>query len=98
MPRYLIERQLEGAGRLDAAERKAISAKSNEVLRQLRAEGNEIQWDHSYVTDNAITCVYVASDPDVIREHARRGGFPCSGVRQIDDMLDPVTGESPVRA
>ncbi len=98
MPRYLIEREIEGAGRLSPGERQAISARSNEVLDQMRAEGQHIQWDHSYVTENAINCVYVASSPEVIREHATRGGFPCTNIREIATLIDPVTGESPARA
>lgn len=97
MPRYLIERDIEGAGRLSPEERHAISARSNEVLDQMQAEGQHIQWDHSYITENAINCVYVASSPDVIREHARRGGFPCTNIREIATLIDPVTGESPAR-
>lgn len=97
MPRYLIERQLEGAGRLTPEERHAISAKSNSVLDAMHAEGRHIQWDHSYVTENAINCVYVASDPAVIREHARRGSFPCTNISEIADIIDPVTGEPAVQ-
>lgn len=93
MPRFLIYRELEGAGRLNPPERQAISAKSNDVIRQMRAEGKQIQWDHSYVTHDAINCVYIASGSDVIEEHARRGGFPCTTVSQIDFELDPISGE-----
>jgi len=98
MPRYLIERDIEGAGRLSPEERQAISARSNEVLDQMRSEGQHIQWDLSYITDNAINCVYVASSAEVIREHARRGGFPVTKLSEIATLIDPVTGESPVRA
>jgi hypothetical protein len=93
MPRYLIERTLPNAGQLSAAEWQAIAAKSNDVLGDLRQRGVAIQWDHSYVTENALVCVYVAPDVESIREHAHRGGFPCDTVRQVDTIIGPVTGE-----
>lgn len=93
MPRYLIERTLPDAGKLSAEEWRTIAAKSNDVLVDLRQRGVAIQWDQSYVTENALVCVYVAPSPEAIREHARRGGFPCDTIRQVDTIIDPITGE-----
>lgn len=91
MPRYLIERTVPGAGQMDAAALSAIAAKSNEVLADL---GSGIQWVHSYVTDDRIVCVYNAAGEDIIRDHARRGGFPVDTVTEIRTVIDPVTAES----
>lgn len=90
MPRYLIEREVPGAGQLSPAELRGIAAKSCTVLREL---GPGIQWVESYVTDDRITCVYIAPNAEVIREHARRGGFPADAVRQIRSVIDPTTSE-----
>jgi hypothetical protein len=90
MPRYLIERKLPGAGRLTAAELHAISAKSNQVLAGMSGRA---QWVQSYVTDDAITCVYVAENAEAVREHADCGGFPVTTIRQVAAMIDPTTGE-----
>ncbi|MCU1593252.1 MAG: hypothetical protein JWO12_644 [Frankiales bacterium] len=89
MPRYLIERELPGAGKLSADELHAISKKSNEVLAGM---GGRAEWVQSYVTDDAITCVYVADSPEAVREHAAAGGFPCTDVREIGTVIDPATG------
>ena len=91
MPRYLIERTVPGAGQMDVDALSAISAKSNEVLAGL---GPDIQWDHSYVTDDRIVCIYNAAGEDIIREHARCGGFPVDSITEIRAMIDPVTAES----
>ncbi len=93
MPKYLIERTVPGAGHMDAAARQAIAAKSNEVLRDL---GPEIQWIESYVTDDSIICVYYAADEEIIREHARCGGFPIDAVHELRGMLEPATAEMTV--
>ena len=90
MPKYVIERELPGAGKLGADELHDISAQSNKVIAEL---GPEIKWLHSYVTDDKIYCVYVAPDPDIIFEHARCGGFPCDSVSVVSTMIDPSTGE-----
>ena len=89
MPRYLIERKIPGAGALSNAEIEAISQKSNQVLADM---GGDVQWDHSYVTDDAIVCVYVAPSEEKVREHARRGGFPADAVHQVLRTIDPTTG------
>jgi Protein of unknown function (DUF4242) len=90
MPKYLIERTVAGAGQMDAAALHAISAKSNEVLREL---GPDVQWIQSYVIDDKIVCVYHATNEDIIREHGRGGGFPVDAVHQIRATIDPATAE-----
>lgn len=90
MPKYLIERNVPGAGNMSPTELQRLSAASNAVLQDL---GPDIQWVHSYVTDDKLMCVYVARDEDLIREHARCGGFPCDRISRVDAMIEPVTGE-----
>jgi hypothetical protein len=89
MPRYMIERELPGAGSLSDAEIRTIAAKSNRVLSEM---GGDVQWDHSYVTDDKIYCVYVAADGDRVREHAHRGEFPANVVSHVTQVIDPTTG------
>jgi hypothetical protein len=91
MPKYIIEREIPNAGALSAAELKAISQKSCGVLQQL---GPSIQWVQSYVTEDKITCVYIAPNADIIREHARLGGFPADRVLEVATIIDPTTAES----
>jgi len=91
MPKFIIERTVPGAGQMDAAALAAISGKSNEVLRTL---GPDVQWVHSYVTDDKIVCVYNAASTDVIREHGRCGGFPVDDVLQVRAIIDPTTAEA----
>jgi hypothetical protein len=91
MPKFVIERNIPGAGRLTPAELQAISATSCGVLREL---GPSIQWVHSYVTDDKLYCIYNAPDEAKIREHARLGGFPCDQVAQVRRIIDPVTAEA----
>jgi hypothetical protein len=90
MPKYLIERELPGAGALTPAELRGIAQRSCAVLQQL---GPSIQWIQSYVTENKITCVYIAPNADVIREHANRGGFPANRVLEVMTIIDPTTAE-----
>ena len=90
MPQYLIERNIPGAGKLTPAELKAISQKSCSVLNTL---GPQIQWVHSYVTDDQIHCIYRAPNEEMIREHARQGGFPANRVSQVRSRIDPVSAE-----
>ena len=91
MHKYVIERTVPGAGQMDAAALSAIAAKSNEVLRNL---GPDIQWIHSYVSDDKITCVYFAANEDIIREHGRSGGFPVDSVLEVEATIDPTTAEA----
>jgi hypothetical protein len=90
MPKYLIERQLPGAGRLTPQQLREISQKSCGVLSEM---GPDIQWQHSYVSDDAIHCVYIAPNEDMVREHASKGGFPVTSVMRIGSIIDPATAE-----
>jgi cell division inhibitor SulA len=90
MPKYVIERELPGAGQLTAQQLNAISQKSCAVLKAL---GPQIQWLESYVTDDKIYCVYIAPNEALVREHARQGGFPANRVAQIRRIIDPTTAE-----
>ncbi|MGH9346133.1 MAG: DUF4242 domain-containing protein [Vicinamibacterales bacterium] len=91
MPKYLIERQIPGAGALTEAQLRDITRKSNEVLSGL---GPSIQWVQSYVTPDAIYCVYIAPDEQLIREHAQRGGFPATKITRIGGTIDPTTADA----
>lgn len=91
MPKYLIERELPGAGKLSSADLKAISQKSCSVLRDL---GPQIQWVQSYVTDDKIYCVYIAPSADMVKRHAEQGGFPANRVSEIKIGIDPTTAEA----
>ena len=90
MPKYLIERELPGAGKLTAEELKGISQKSCGVLQEM---GPQIQWVESFVTDDKIYCVYIAPDEEAIREHAQKGGFPADRISEVKAMIDPTTAE-----
>lgn len=89
MPKFVIERELPGAGKLSREELKGVAQKSNGVLRRL---GPQIQWVESYVTDDRIYCVYIAPDEQMIADHARRGGFPASRISEVKATIDPTTG------
>ena len=90
MPKYVIEREIPGAGNLTTTELQGISAKSCGVLRDL---GPTIQWVESYVTEDKIYCVYIAPNEAMVREHARQGGFPANKVSAVRTMIDPTTAE-----
>jgi hypothetical protein len=90
MPKFVIEREIAGAGKLPKQELQAISQKSCGVLDSM---GPKIQWVHSYVTDDKIYCVYNAPDADTVREHARKGGFPANIVSRVRTIIDPTTAE-----
>jgi hypothetical protein len=90
MPKFVIEREIPGAGKLSPQELHAISQKSCGVLREM---GPQIQWVHSYVTDDKLYCVYVAPDEEMIRRHARSGGFPADRVSRVRSVIDPTTAE-----
>ncbi len=90
MPKYVIERDIPGAGNLSDQELQGISQTSCNVLREL---GPEIQWVQSYVTDDKIYCVYIAPNEESIREHARRGGFPANRISAVGAIIDPTTAE-----
>jgi hypothetical protein len=90
MPKYVIERDLPGAGNLSPQDLKGISQKSCGVLNKM---GTEIQWVHSYVTNDKIYCIYRASNEALIREHAKQGGFPANRISEVKTMIDPTTAE-----
>ena len=90
MPKYVIERDLPGAGKLTAEQLRAVSQKSCGVLQKL---GPQIQWVQSYVTDDKIYCVYIAPNEALVREHARQGGFPANLVSAVRKVIDPTTAE-----
>jgi len=91
MPKFVIEREIPGAGSLTPQQLQAISQKSCGVLRNL---GPEIQWLHSYVTGDKIYCVYIAPNEELVREHASQGGFPANSVAQVMTIIDPTTAET----
>ena len=91
MPKYVIEREIPGAGKLTAQQLQAISQTSCGVLRKL---GPEIQWVQSYVTQDKIYCVYIAPNEALIREHASQGGFPANRISEISSIIDPTTSEA----
>jgi hypothetical protein len=90
MPKFVIEREIPGAGKLSAQELHGISEKSCSVLKDL---GPQIQWLHSYVTGDKIYCVYIAPNEEVVREHAKRGGFPADKISKVSTIIDPTTAE-----
>ena len=90
MPKYLIERNIPGASKLSAVELKSISQTSCGVLSKM---GPQIQWKHSYVAGDKIYCVYIAPNEEMIREHAKQGGFPANVVTEISTIIDPTTAE-----
>ena len=91
MPKYLIEREVPGAGSLGQQELQALSQKSCGVLRTL---GSQIQWLESYVTDDKIYCVYMAPDEKTVRAHADQGGFPANRISEVKTIIDPTTAET----
>ena len=91
MPKYIIEREIPGAGQMSAAQLKGAATQSNAVLAKL---GPQIQWVESYVTGDKLYCVYLAPDEDTVREHARRGGFPANRISAVRRMIDPTTAEA----
>jgi hypothetical protein len=91
MPKYVIERELPGAGQLPPDQLQAVSQKSCGVLQNL---GPAIQWVHSYVTEDKIYCVYIAPNEEMIREHAKQGGFPANKISEVKTIIDPTTAEN----
>jgi hypothetical protein len=90
MPKFVIERTLPGAGKLSREELRGISQTSCGVLKQL---GPQVQWVHSYVTNDKIYCIYIAPDAESCRKHAEQGGFPCDAVSEVRTVIDPTTAE-----
>jgi len=91
MPKYVIERDIPGAGKLSPQQLQAISQKSCGVLKNL---GPQIQWVHSYVTADKIYCVYIAPSEDLVRKHASEGGFPANRISEVKSVIDPTTSEA----
>lgn len=94
MPKYVIEREIPGAGKLSPAELQGASQTSCGVLRQM---GPDIQWVESYVTDDKIYCVYIAPNKSAVEEHARQGGFPANQINEVRAIIDPTTADGNVR-
>ncbi len=90
MPKYVIEREIPGAGQLSAEELQGISQKSCDILREM---GPEIQWVQSYVTADKVYCVYIAPNSEMIMEHAQKGGFPANSISEVKTMIDPTTAD-----
>ena len=90
MPKFVIEREIHKAGQLSAKELQGLSQKSCGVLSKL---GAQVQWLHSYVTDDKIYCVYIAPNAEMVRKHAEMGGFPCNRVSKVSEIIDPTTAE-----
>jgi hypothetical protein len=90
MPKYVIEREIQGAGNLTKEQLHAISQKSCGVIQGL---GPRIQWVHSYVTGDKIYCVYIAANEGIVREHARQGGFPVNRISEVKAIIDPTTAD-----
>ena len=91
MPKFVIEREIPGAGKLSATELQGISQHSCSVLKEL---GPQVQWVESYVTDNKIYCVYIAPSEDLVLKHAQMGGFPANSVSEVRTIIDPTTAEA----
>jgi hypothetical protein len=91
MPKYVIEREVPGAGKMSADQLQAISQTSCGVLRKL---GPEIQWVQSYVTGDKIYCIYIAPNEHLVREHATQGGFPANSIAEVKSIIDPTTAEA----
>src|SRR5687768_8983810 len=94
MQKFLIRREIPGAGNLTPEEVQGIAARSVKVIADLNHEGHDIQWLQSYVSDNEITCVYLAPDADTLREHAMRGNFPANAITPVGRTIDPLTAEA----
>ncbi|MDR3754738.1 MAG: DUF4242 domain-containing protein [Terracidiphilus sp.] len=90
MPKFVIEREIPGAGKLTPEQLQAISQKSCGVLKSM---GPQIQWLQSYVTDNKIYCIYIAPDEETVRQHAQQGGFPANSIARVRTVIDPTTSE-----
>ena len=91
MPKYVIERDIPQAGNLTQQQIQAISQKSCSVLQNL---GPQIQWVHSYVTDDKVYCVYIAPNEEMVKEHAKQGGFPANRISEVKSMIDPTSAEA----
>lgn len=93
MPKFVIERDIPGAGALSQSELKGISSKSNSVLAEMNRSGKDVQWVESFVTPDKLYCVYNALNEAAVREHATRGGFPANSVARVTQVIDPTTAD-----
>jgi hypothetical protein len=93
MPKFVIEREIPGAGKLTGTELKDISAKSNVALQQMNRSGKDVQWVESFVTPDKLYCVYNAPNEDAVREHAKLGGFPVNSIARVTQVIDPTTAD-----
>jgi hypothetical protein len=93
MPKFVIEREIPGAGALSQTELKGISNKSNAVLADMNRSGKDVQWVESFVTPDKLYCVYNAPNEEAVREHAKLGGFPANSVARVTQIIDPTTAE-----
>ncbi len=91
MPKYVIEREIPGAGNLSAEELQSVSQKSCDVLQEM---GPEIQWVQSFVTGDKLYCIYIAPNAEMVTEHAKKGGFPANSIAKVVTMIDPTTAEA----
>jgi hypothetical protein len=91
MPKYVIEREVPGAGKLSAEELKGMAQKSCGVLQEM---GPQIQWQESFVTDDKVYCIYIAQNEEAVREHAQKGEFPANSISEVKSVVDPTTAES----
>ena len=95
MPKYVIEREIPGAGNLSSAELQGVAQTSCNVLKEM---GPQIQWVESYVTGDKVYCIYISPNEDMIREHAKQGGFPANRISEIKTTIDPTTSEEKSRS
>jgi hypothetical protein len=93
MPKFVIERNIPGAGSMTPQQLQEISRQSNNVLHDMQRDGTSVQWNHSYVSDENLHCVYIAPNEEAIREHARCGGFPIDRIFEVHTMIGPTSGE-----
>jgi Protein of unknown function (DUF4242) len=93
MPKFVIEREIPGAGQLGASDLQAIATKSCDVIHGMNVSGSDVQWVQSFVTADKIYCVYNAPNEEAVREHAKRGGFPANSVARVASIIDPTTAE-----
>jgi hypothetical protein len=90
MPKYIVERDLTGAGKLTPDDLKGMAQRSNQIAKEM---GNSVHWIESYVTDNRVTCIYIAPNDEAIQEHAKKGKFPCTNVTKVLNVIDRTTAE-----
>lgn len=93
MPKYIIEREIPGAGKMSGDELQRVSAKSNSVLQQMNESGKDVQWVESFVTPDKLYCVYNAPNEATVKEHAKLGGFPANSIARVTEVIDPTTAE-----